>query len=371
MWPISSAARIALNQSHSMTARATVYSPTSGVFFDLPIAGGQVTVDSTSQVRRTATLTADPTYWPARPTDLLAPFGAEATIEYGIVLSTGAVEWVPLGRFSLDSTSRVRPVSGDAGITVDLVDRAQRVAEDRLDAPQQTVAGATCVAEIRRLIQETLGVGVAVIDLTGSTQVAAQMEISRDRWSDGIEKLADAIAAETFFDVNGQGVIRPQPTLTGPPVWTITTGATDSSLVTVKEKLSRDGVYNRVVASGQRTDGTAPVYAAVSDTDPTSPTYYGGPFGKKPRFYSSPLLTTVPQCSAAAMALLDRVRGLGVQIEMETLVNPALEAGDVILLVQDGITTTHLVDKVTVPLTPDGTQSLGTRSNDLPPPDEQ
>jgi hypothetical protein len=367
VWPLTTAARLALTQSHAMTARVTVYSPTTGMYPDLPISGGSVDIDTTSQVRRKATLTVDPTFWPATPTDLLAPYGSEAAIEYGIVLGTGEIEWIPLGRFSLDETGRERPVSGSADVSVALVDRSARVAEDRLDAPAQTVAGATCVAEIRRLIQETLGTGVPVNDLTGSSQVAPQMEIDKDRWGDGVEKLADAIGAECYFDVLGQGVIRPQPTLADAPVWTITTGVYDSNLVSAKEKLTRDGVYNRVVASGSRTDGTPPVYAGVSDTDPNSPTFYGGPFGRKPRFYSSPLLTTVPQCTAAATALLERVRGLGVQIQITQLVNPALEGGDVILLVQNGAVTTHIVDQASIPLTPDGAQQLGTRSSDLPP----
>lgn len=366
MWPLSAAARIALGQSHDMTARVTIYSSTAGVVPDLPIAGGQVDADATSHVRRSATLHADPRYWPASPLDLLAPFGSEAVIEYGIVLSSGLIEWVPLGRFVLEETSRTRPPSTKADLTVKLVDRAARVAEDRLEAPAQTVSGATTVAEIRRLIQETLGSAVPVNDLTGSSQLAAVIEIPKDRWADGVEKLALSIGAECFFDVLGQGLIRPTPTLADPPVWVVTTGGSGSMLTAV-DKLSRGLVYNRVVASGQRTDSTLPVYAAVSDTDPASPTYYGGPFGKKPRFYSSGLLTTVGQCTTAATALLNRAKGVGVQVDLEQLVNPALEPGDVITVIQDDTTTTHLLDKVPIPLTPDGTQKLGTRTNNLPP----
>jgi hypothetical protein len=369
VWPLTSAARIAVTQSHSITSRVTVYTSTNSIYPDLPIAGGQVDLDATSQVRGKATLEVDPAFWPALPTDLLAPFGSEAVIEYGIVIPTG-IEWVPLGRFSLDETSRTRPVSGDTSITVSLVDRSQRVAEDRFDAPVQTMSAATCVAEIRRLIQETLGSTVPVVDHTGSVQVAPQMEIDRDRWADGVEKLADAIGAEVFFDRSGNGVIRLQPTLTDSPVWTVTTGAADSNLLSMKEVLTRAGVYNRVVASGQRSDGAPPVYAAASDTDPASPTLYGGPFGRKPRFYSSPLLTTTDQCAVAAAALLNRVRGTGVQIQLEQLVNPALDPGDVITLVQDGVSTTHIVDQVSIPLAADGVQTLGTRSVELPP-DEQ
>lgn len=366
MWPISTAARIALTESHGMTSRVTITSPTAGVL-QLPIGGGQVDIDNSSQVRRAATLQADPRYWPESPTDLLAPYGSEAFIEYGIVLPRGLTEWVPLGRFRLDESARARPHSGDGAVGVKLVDRSAPVSEDEFDAPTQTVSGATIVAEITRLIQRTLGAGVTLTDLTGSSQVAAQMEIQADPWADGIEKLADALGADCFFDVLGVPVLRPQPTLADTPAWVVAVGGDRGALVSANDRLTREGVYNRVTAAGERTDGAAPVSASVSDTNPSSPTLYDGPFGRKPTRFSSPLLTTVPQCTAAATARLARYAGAGAKIDMTTLVNPALTDGDVITAAnEDGTTATHILDKVTIPLTPDGTQQLGSRTNDLP-----
>jgi hypothetical protein len=369
MWPnLSTTAAIMLGQSHSIAARVTVTSPNGGAYVDLPISAGEVDIDTTSQVRTKATFTADMDFWPATPLDLLAPFGSRAFIEYGIGLPAGLIEWVPCGVFVLDQSQRQRPVStSQTGVAVQLNDLSALVADDRFEAPTQTVAGATCVAEITRLIQEVLGIDVAVIDLTGSTLVAAQIEMQRDRWAEGIEALADAIGAEVFFDRLGQPTIRPVPTLADTAVWTVTTGPTDSILISQTDTLSRDAVYNAVVASGQRSDGTAPVYSVVTDDDPTSPTFYGGPFGKKPRFYSSALLTTVDDCTVAGIALLERARGTGAQVALETLVNPAIDGGDVLTLVQDGTLTTHIVDQASIPLGPDGTQKLGTRSVDLLP----
>lgn len=366
MWPLSTAAKIALIESHSVTARATVYSPTLGQGIPLPLAGGSVSVDSTSMVRRTATITVDPRFWPASPNDLLAPYGSYCVVEYGIALRSGGIEWVPLILGYLDKAARSRPLPSD--LTVSLVDRSARVAEDRFDAPTQTVSGATVVTEIRRLIQDSLGIGVTVTDLTGSGQVAAVIDIERERWKDGVEKLAESIGAEVFFRADGVGIIRATPTLDDPEVWEIRTGQA-GTIISTNDVLSREGVYNRVVASGQRSDGTAPVYAVVSDTDPLSPTQYGGAFGKKPRFYSSALLTTIPQCTTAATSLLARVKGSGANVEFTSLVNPALEPGDIVLAVDDdaGTATKHILDKVEIPLGPDGTQALVTRSLDLPP----
>jgi hypothetical protein len=370
---LTTAAQRALLQSHAVTARASVSSPSLGQLPGLPITGGSMVIDTTSVVRRKATLTASSRWWPESPTDLLAPFGATATIDYGIVLGVdGAgrrlIEWVPLGVFVLNVTSETAPAgsgSGD-GVTVELVDRAAVVAADRFDSPTQTVSGATVVAEITRLVRGSLGADLEVVDLTGSTQVAPVLEIERERWEDGVEKLADSIGAEVFFDVAGRVVIRPQPTLDAAPVWSVRTGR-GGNLLSYERSYSRERVYNRVIAAGERSDGTAPAYAVASDTDPASPTRYGGPFGRKPRFLTSSALTTSDQCAVAAAALLERGRGLSYQVDHTILVNPALDGGDVVRVDDARLGAgRHILDQLTVPLGPAVAQQLGTRSTDLP-----
>lgn len=368
MWPLSTAARQIIAASHSRTVRATAFGASIGRMDNLPISGGTVTVDATSQVRRTATVTiADPTLWPADPLDILSPFGSELLLEYGIVLPGRGTEWVPLIRGTIVAAGRQRPYrSGDGPITLSLADRSLRVAEDRLDSPAQTVSGALATAEIRRLIQETLGVGVTVADLTGSTQIAPVMEIARERWREGVEKLADAIGAECFADPQGRFVIRTQPQPTDPWAWEIRSGH-GGAMVGKRESLTRERVYNRVVATGQRTDGTPPVRSAVSDDDPSSPTRWGGPFGRKSRYYSSPLLTTTGQCTTAATAILARAKGIAASVDIESIVNPALDAGDVIRVHDEGRWINHIIDKVTIPLSVGEAQSISTRSLDLEP----
>jgi hypothetical protein len=362
VWPLSTPAENQLRRSHSIAVRATAYGP-RGALDNLPVVDGAVTVDSGSQVRRTATVTiGSPALWPADPLDVLSPYGAEVQLDYGIVIPRVGIEWIPLIRGVVTDVQRTRP-TGNAPVELRLADRSIRVAEDRLDAPAQTVSGATVVAEITRLIQQTIP-AATVVDRTGSTQVAPVMEIERERWADGTEKLADSIGAEVFCDPQGTFVIRPQPTLADTVVWDITSGQ-GGILVAKTDTRSRDRVYNRVVAIGERTDGTPPVRAGVSDTDPDSPTYYGGPFGRKTYFYSSPLLTTVGQCTTAATSILARARGAGATVTVEAIVNPALDAGDVIRVHDEGITQTHIIDRVEIPLRPNRAQPISTRSLDL------
>jgi hypothetical protein len=367
VWPHSTAAQVALTQSRSISIRATAYTAVLGAISDLPVTSGSVTVDATSQVRRIGTVGIGAgIYWPDDPLDILSPLGSELAVEYGILLPSGLTEWIPVIRGPITDVARSRPTTGnEAALTVTVADRSSKVAEARMDQPTQTVASATTVSEIRRLITEVLPT-VTVTDLTGSTQVAAQIDIERERWADGVEKLADSIGAEVFADPLGAFVIRPQPLLTNTPVWTVAAGA-GGLLISIDEKKTRDLTYNRIVASGQRTDGIPPVWAVVSDTDPTSPTYINGPFGIKTRFFASPLLTTTAQCTSAATSWLARTTGMHGSVTLTVLPNPALDVGDVLLVRDGAVATAHIIDTLTVPLSPKDPQQITTRSLQLPP----
>jgi hypothetical protein len=363
MWNLSDAARANLATVHTIDVRAVVTSPTFGTR-RLPIVDGVVEVDSGSQVRRTATIVTDPNLWPVSPNDLLAPFGATCRIDRGVVIpGQDEPEWVPQGLFHLNKNRRTRSASSTSAPTISLVDPSQRVAEARFEAPTQTLAGATYVAEITRFIREVLGATWPVIDLTGSPAVCPVMDIARERWSDGIEKLADGLAAEVFFDPMGQAVIRPQPKLSDAPVWYARTGPGGNILET-DEEWNRDDVWNVWVVNGVRADGTPPVSATVADLDPNSPTYVNGPFGRKPRYYTTPLATTAGQCTTIGQAMLARYTGRGCQVGLNLFVNPALDSGDVIEVEDDELgRALHIIDKLSVPLTAEGQQPLETRSN--------
>jgi Domain of unknown function (DUF5047) len=353
----------AVNGTHAMVARALVTSP--GIRqLTLPISDGSVTCDATSQTRRTATLVADPEYWPSNPLDVLAPFGTYADIQYGIPLLNGTIDWMSLGIFYLDANQRQRPIQSNAGLQVTLSDRSSRIAEDRATAPIQTINGATCVAEIIRIIQLT-DPTIVVTDLTGSTQVAPQIVISQDKWADGVEALANAIGAEVATDRQNGFFIRNQPTINDTAVWTVQTGEF-GNLIQVTEVLDRVGVYNQFVISGTRADGTVQVSAIVQDTDTASPTYIFGPFGKRTRYYTSALLTTVPQCITTGQAFLNRVKGFCINPSMTSLVHPGLEAGDVLKYVDGGSPMQVLMDTVVTPLNNTTAQTLTLRANTLP-----
>jgi hypothetical protein len=132
--------------------------------------------------------------------------------------------------------------------------------------------------------------------------------------------------------------------------------------------LTREGVYNAVVATGEAGDTTAPARAVAYNLDPDSPTYYNGSFGPVPMFYSSPFITTNTQALAAATTLLRQQLGLPYQVDLSSVANPALEPYDVLAIKypkrgrwRSLRTETHIIDEVTIPLVPTQPVTLKTR----------
>lgn len=365
MWTISPDAQQVIATSHSIAVRATATTAAFGVVAGIPVAGGSVTADATSQVRRTATVTiSDPTtYFPANPLDVLSPLGSELLVEYGIVIPGVGVEWIPLITGVIQDGTRVLP-NGD--LTITLADRSSHVAEDVFTSPTQIGGGTTTYVQALTALITHMYPSVVVLDSTGNSVVCPTLEVNKDRWADGVEQITLAIGAEAYFDQIGRLVVRPQPTLSGPIVWQIRVG-TGGVLISRTDKQSRELVYNQVVASGMRSDGTSPVYAIVQDTDPTSPTVWGGSFGARTRTFSSALLTTQAQATAAATALLEQCRGYQADVTLTTVANPALEPGDVLKLPSSTGSALYIVDKVVTGLDPGTAQQITCRSKTLPP----
>jgi hypothetical protein len=173
------------------------------------------------------------------------------------------------------------------------------------------------------------------------------------------------IGAEVYADADGVFVIAvlPDP-LSVPPVWTISAGE-GGAYIGATRGMSADGVFNGVLASGENTEANLPpVSALVVDADPTSPTYWSGPFGHRPTFYSSATLTTTLACTNAATLMLRAAVAPNASANISALPNPALEPGDVIRVVYpDGTRELHQAQAFPVPLDYAGDFTLATISS--------
>ena len=324
----------------------------------VPLAAGTVTANRGQRIRRSASVTvADESLAPSLPTDMLAPYGAELRLWRGVLLPDGRDELLPLGTFVIWTPQTSQPFNG---VKIVAYDRMKLVEQAGFLYPRNLPPG-SLIARIRQLIVEAVPNATVAVDptLTDATVGWATYAAGSSARSDALAACATALGAECYCDPMGVFVLQPIPDPYGPVDWLVGQGR---GLVTAARSMSRDGVYNIVVAQGQAT-GTdpAPISSPASDDDPWSPTYAGGvslltgqTFGQATYTYASPLLASDAQADLAAKSILRDVIGAQKTVQITGVVQPALEPGDVIGL--DGaVVEQHLVESFTLDLSPEAT----------------
>jgi hypothetical protein len=358
LYPISDRFLARLAESHTVATSVELFL-TDGTVVDLEHTGGSVTVDRSQAIRRTCSVTiADTSLIPRTPTDQLATYGAKLRISRGVDYGDGSNELVPLGVFRLDS------VDGDISegpATLQGKGLEAVVQADLFTSPYR--ATGTVVGAVKALIQRSIP-DADIVSLITDTPIGSRtFDVQADPWA-GAQEIAAAAGAEVYANADGSFVISTLPDLqTATPVWAVE--ATEGGVyISGNRGMSSDNVYNGVLASGENTaDNVPPVSYLATDSDPNSPTYWGGPFGRRPMFYSSSTLTTVTACTAAAKLKLAAARAPNATGDFSSLPNPALEPGDVIRVTHpDGTRELHQVASFSVPLDEGGDFQISTIS---------
>lgn len=358
MYPVSDPFLARLAESHRPVTRVELFL-TTGQVIDLEHTGGSVSVDRSQAIRRTCTVTcADPTLIPRTAADMLATYGSRLRISRGVEYGDGSTELVPLGVFRLDS------VDGDLGegpVTLQGKALEAAIIDDKFYEPY--TASGTVVGAIRSLIQRTLPDADVVSTIDDIVIGSRAFDIDADPWA-GAQEIAAAAGAELYSNADGVFVIGQMPDLlTTPPVWAVE--ATEGGVyISGSRAMTSDNVYNGVLARGENTsDNVPPVSALVVDSDPGSPTYWGGPFGRRLKSISSSTLVTTAACGQAAALELAKSKAPNASGDFSSLPNPALEAGDVIRVTHpDGTRELHQAASFSVPLDEGGEFPISTIS---------
>lgn len=362
MRPVSDRFLRTVRGSHQAVFEARIVAPgQTGVDptgTTIPILDGDVQVDGSAQIRSTLALTTEGRgMWPTRADSLLAPYGNEVFVRRGIRYGNGTTEWVSLGYFRLDAPEQDRVPDGP--IRLAAKDRMAGIVDGRLLAPRPFAATATYGQVVSALVTEIYPWATIEWDDTTNDQAIGRQVIAEDDRHKALDDLVTSVGKVWFWDYRGVLVIR-TPAAPTSPVWEVNHGA-NGVLVSLSRRLTREGVYNGVAATGEGADRETPVRAVVVDMDTSSPTFWYGPFGKVPRFFSSPLITTSGQAALAAATMLTKQLGLPYAVDYTAVPNPALEPYDPIRVTYPGRSEIHVNDRLTIPLTADAAMSASTR----------
>jgi hypothetical protein len=362
MRPVSDAFLRTIRGSHQMVAEARVVAPgLTGVNppgTTIPILSGDVQVDGTADIRSTLDLVTEGRgMWPTDADGLLAPYGNEIFVRRGVQYGNGGTEWVSLGYHRILRPEQDR--APDGPIRIAAQDRMAGIIEAQLVEPRPYASTVTYGAVVADLIGEVYPWATIEWDDTTDDRLLGRAVVAdQDRYK-FLADLITAVGKIWYWDHRGVLVIRTPPSPTD-PVYEVNHGA-GGVLVTLSRRLTREGIYNAVVATGEGADTQTPVRAVVVDDNSRSPTYWGGPFGKVPRFYSSPLITSAEQATSAATSMLTRSLGTPYSMDYTAVPNPALEPYDPVRVSYPGRAEVHVNDRLTIPLVADGALSASTR----------
>lgn len=310
---------------------------------DIPVDDGGEDADRTLNVPERVVLTVPKrdrgvTWEPAGDTDPLAAAGQILKVSLGVQIGLGAVEWFQRGEFVLISTVP----DGQGALRVTAAGKLYLVQEAGFVSPFQP--SGTIAGTLRALVEPALSV-----DLTDApTDRSVPGAINWDDRLGAVNELLDSWPAVArinelgYLDVDADTV----------PTTAVRSFSSDygGTVITTAGSATRDGGFNVVVATGTASDGGEVRGAAYVTAGPWA--YSGGtanplpvPFG-----YASPLLTTNPQCEAAARTVLARKMRQAVldRYTVTCTPDPTIQLGDPITV--DGTLCT--VETLTLPYVP-------------------
>lgn len=333
---------------------------------EIAILGGDVQLDANSAIRSTLALDTDGfNMFPDQSSDLLAPYGNEVFIRRGQIFGGGSIEWVSLGYFRINDVEQDE--APDGPIRIAAQDRMAAIVEGDLLAPVQYASTAKFGDILEELVQEIYPWATIEwddgtdLDPIGRSLIADdQVDASRYTF---LNELVRSLGKIWYWDYRGVLVVKDVPPQ-DEPVWDVHSGE-DGILISLGKSLSREGVYNAVIATGEALDSVAPSRAVAIDNNPDSPTYFYGSFGQVARKYSSPFITTDAQALSAAGAILRQSLGLPYNVDFRTIGNPALEPLDAVSVGIKGSTETHVIETLTIPLVVDQAMAATTREQTL------
>lgn len=359
MRPVSAAFLRTLRGPHTDLFRVKVITEfqtgTTPVGTEVDVISGSVSQSSTADIRSSIPGITIDAKWPLSQFDLMAPYGNELFVERGIEFGNGQKEWVGLGYFRINTPQQ--DLIPDGPVTVTCSDRMAGIIDAEFLKPRQFDETMTRRELVSLLVTEIYPLVTIDWDdaAIADAPIGQTLIVESDRFGT-IKDVVTAVGKVAFFNYEGKFKIMTPPDSSGPASWTIDAGHA-GVLVEMSRNLTREGVKNVWVCTGQAPDSNTAAYGTAADFGDNSPTRYGGRFGIVPGRYDSPLLITDAMCVTAATELLKKSLGLPYQVNVSSVPNPAVEPNDVIAVAYpDRARSTslrvekHVVDEVTIPL---------------------
>lgn len=335
VFPASDLLRQALEASHEMTLE--VFVMRGGDVTPVEVSDMSCTATLGTQGGRSATLSVD---WNLIEQGLFDPLQDEVAIRTGVK----GVGEIPLfvGRVCVVGDDE------DGKVDIDLMSRADELKKAKFEAPFPSSPGLSTTQQMRQIIQSINGAW------TVQSTVVDDPPVPTAVWEEdpgqALDDLAKGINALWAPDRSGGFTIVTNPyTLPAEPApAAVLRDGEDGVIVQARHVRSRESINNSVTVVVERTDGLAPIRVTVRDTDPGSPTFWGGAFGKQNEVLKTQ--TTLNRADATTLARRRLAQSLALarswSITMPPGVGQLLDPGDVVAVWRRSEVTAQVVESI-------------------------
>lgn len=339
----------ALYGPHQRAARIDAYDIDGNLLAqDVSVVEGEVRANLTSRVSRTASWTLPAEWWPVLPTDPFAPEISVVHIRAGIRYGDNTEELFPL------FVGRVLTVrrSTDGAVEFTAEDLAADVVAFRFETPRVARPALPSLIFrvlplVRVLIREAIP--QAQFKPDGVTDgLVPDLVWDEDR-GQALDDLAGSRGGRWFPDGEGLFSVQPIVYTPGTPVAEFTDGP-GGLLSRADVEKTRNGAANSVTVAAERQDGTDPIRVTRRDTGLSSPTRFGGPFGRVSKVIKVQTPLTQAEAQDMATAELGASVALTEQWNVDIVPDHTLEPDDTVRLTHRGYTGLQVIDSITYPL---------------------
>lgn len=316
---------------------------------DVPVFGGAITANVTHRVTRQGMFGLGPEFWPGDSASAaLTPYRTIVRIKAGVRYGDGSKEVFDIFKGRVGEVG----LDDDGQVQADVQDQAADVIAFQFEQPRNS-ENVTVLRQIERLITEALPSAVfGTHDVPDAPTPKLTWDEDRGK---ALDDLAETLGGRWYALGNGDFVVRAYPYDVGTPVQSVEDG--DGGLLTTsRPRITSEDAANSVTVMVERFDGGTPFRVTARDTSPTSPTQFGGPFGRRTRIVKVQTPLTNGQALQYARAQLSASTALSSQWQVGMVADYTLEPGDTIALRRRGngsrpdVRSTQLIDSITYPL---------------------
>jgi hypothetical protein len=323
-FPVTSTQRAAFLRSHEMVLTATAFRGAENLG-EIPVIDASVSATYGTQGGRDARITVP---FDVIDAGLLDPNSDQVIIRTGI---PGVIE-VPIFTGRVDQLSE----NSSGSCQVQLLSRGGELIRAQFEVPwAASPAGTQARVEMQRIINFIdLSWGV---DLTNANlNTIPDGLVWETNPGQALDQLGQGASLIWQPDRVGSFVIYTNPysigsSLGATPVVTLVDGE-DGVLVQVEKNTSRIGVFNSVTVVTERVNNTVPIRVTAKDNTPTSPTFWGGLFGKQNLVVKNQTPISEDEAEQLALRILRQSLALQRSFTVSVPDMPILDPGDVFTL---------------------------------------